>query len=76
MSEQKPRSRNVIISWENLNPEATKSTISQDHQKVGSIFRIPSSLTMKAFYIIFKLFFEGAKFLAKSISGLRKELKS
>jgi hypothetical protein len=76
VSEQKPRSRNVIISWENLNPEATKSTIAQDHQKVGSIFRIASSLPMKAFYKIFKLLFEGAKFLTKSISGLRKRLRS
>ena len=76
MSEQKPRSRNVIISWENLNPEATKSTIAQDHQKIGSIFSIASSLPMKAFYKIFKLLFEGPKFLIKSISGLRKELKS
>jgi len=76
VSEQKPRSRNVIISWENLNPEGTKSTIAQDHQKNGSIFRIASSLPIKAFYIIFKLLFEGAKFLTKSISGLRKRLRS
>jgi hypothetical protein len=77
LSEKKLRSRNEIISWETLNPAATQSSITQGHQeKVKLIFRFTSSLPTRAFYTIFKILFEGAKFITRIISGIRKRLRS
>lgn len=77
MNEQKSRSRNENISWETLNSAATQSSVSQGHlEKVKLIFRFTSSLPTRVLYIIFKILFEGAKFITRIISGIRERLRS
>jgi hypothetical protein len=77
LSEKKLRPRNEILSWETLNSVGTQSTITQGHQKKArSILGFTSSLPTRAFYIIFKLLFEGAKFLTRNISGIRERFRS
>ena len=86
MSDRNSRSRNHLISWDNVNlaaatPSAplseTKRTGPQGNQVKGSSrLRFAFSLVTRMFYIIFRLLYGGAKFLTRRISEIREKLRS